>query len=437
MTMRFRQKPVLVTVVTATAALALLAGCSATGATPSKTSTGTSSAADGVSANKINVGLSTDLTGPSVANLTPYQQGVQTYFDQVNADGGINGRLINVDVQDDKTDATTGVAVYHKFVAQDPALVMLGTTTGIQAALAAEGTDTQLPLVGPLTIGKPFLSPTNPSWFSTACTYDDQFDVAAAYMTTKVAKVTKPKVFVVQAFNASGQEELSTLTTLINSAGGTIDGHYVLQNGALDYDVLAQQIAAAKPDWLFLHANIPSATVFMQSLKKFGVTNLNIGTTAVLRFASIPQTAPSTFKSWYAFDCYLKPSQAGAGGKAIIKAAKADGFNAAQYDLPAFSQGYVAAQVAGNAIKSAGVSPTRAKVIAALNKIKNFSTNGVSPDISFSSTDHTGIKTLQPFQFNKKTGDFDPVGKFADYAACLTHSYTTGSMSSWSPTCIK
>ena len=60
---------------------------------------------DGVSAHEIRVGGLASITGPLGDQYGPVFDGAQTYFDMVNAQGGVFGRKIKLDARlDDATD---------------------------------------------------------------------------------------------------------------------------------------------------------------------------------------------------------------------------------------------------------------------------------------------------------------------------------------------
>jgi ABC-type branched-subunit amino acid transport system substrate-binding protein len=102
---------------TAIALAGLLTAC-ADRATTSDDSTGSEDDAAvqtgaGVTDSTISVGMLTDLSGPFAAGATIQVAETQAYWEQVNADGGVCGRNVEVDVQDHGYDPQNAVSLYR------------------------------------------------------------------------------------------------------------------------------------------------------------------------------------------------------------------------------------------------------------------------------------------------------------------------------------
>ncbi|TQC41895.1 ABC transporter substrate-binding protein [Rhodococcus sp. WS4] len=412
----------------AVAALLLLTACSAASG---------DSVSAGVTDKKIVIGVSSDVTGPAAANIMPYLNGIKAYVGDLNEKGGIHGRTINLVVEDDKTETPKGVSIYRKFLTQEPALAQLGPSSAtIQNAIASQVAEQDMPVVGPLITSADIVNPFNPHFFSLACTYADQADVAVAYMIRKTG-VEKPRVVTALTETASGKEWASLIKERVESVGGTVVAEHTLQYGALDEDVFAQAVAKDKPDMLFLHGATNTAQVMMKSFAKFGVTNLPIGASAVMQDALIPAAGPNVSNNYYAFDCYRNPADAGIPGDAAIAAGKKIGLNETDYLRPQFTQGYVAASVLAKAIEDSGSSPTRESVNEKLAAIKDLDTGGLSPTITFGSDNRLGVNGMLAYRFDPASKKFTPEGEFEDYAGCITKYYVTKSIAEWSPDCIR
>ncbi len=110
----------------AVVAALVLAACSNAKQT---VSTG-SNAAPGVTANKIVVGSLSTQSGPIAADFAPIVPGVQAYFDMVNAAGGVDGRKIDLAYNlDDASNPTTNAADARTLVEQDHVFAVVGVAT--------------------------------------------------------------------------------------------------------------------------------------------------------------------------------------------------------------------------------------------------------------------------------------------------------------------
>ena len=116
-----------------------LAGCSGDG--------GGDASSDG---STIKVGI----LGPHTGDVANYgiacRNGAQLYFDQLNADGGINGKQIEAFVYDEKGDATEAVNAYNRLVQEDGVTGIVGdVTTGPTIAVAKASVADNMPCVTP------------------------------------------------------------------------------------------------------------------------------------------------------------------------------------------------------------------------------------------------------------------------------------------------
>lgn len=77
---------------------------------------GNSGSSNGSSSDTIKIGLMGPYTGDVAQYGLACRYGAELYVKQVNSNGGINGKQIELDTQDEKGDATEAVNVYNKLV---------------------------------------------------------------------------------------------------------------------------------------------------------------------------------------------------------------------------------------------------------------------------------------------------------------------------------
>ena len=98
---------------------------------------GCTSGNSGNSASKgpIKIGLAAPLTGASAQDGISIKNGAQIAIDRINADGGIDGRLVELEVMDDKTDPKEAAIVANK-LAEDKEIVAVVGHFNSSATLA-------------------------------------------------------------------------------------------------------------------------------------------------------------------------------------------------------------------------------------------------------------------------------------------------------------
>jgi len=99
---------------------------SAAGGAVTTASTATTAATGPATGEPIKVGYPCSLTGSGAAPADSEMKGVQLQVDWVNANGGINGRPIELIVGDDQSDLSTMVAVMNKMIQQDKVFAVIG-----------------------------------------------------------------------------------------------------------------------------------------------------------------------------------------------------------------------------------------------------------------------------------------------------------------------
>ncbi len=74
----------------------------------------------------IKIGAPTSLTGVAAAFGEMAQMGMEMAVEEINADGGINDRPVELYIEDDQTSASTVVSAYQKLVGVDSVDVIIG-----------------------------------------------------------------------------------------------------------------------------------------------------------------------------------------------------------------------------------------------------------------------------------------------------------------------
>ena len=97
----------------------------------------------------IKIGSIMDLTGSASNAGQPHSWGVQHAVDEVNAEGGINGRKIELYTQDCKNDVTEGLNAYHKLVDEIGVCAIIGPALSNPASAWVEiSAEDKIPIVG-------------------------------------------------------------------------------------------------------------------------------------------------------------------------------------------------------------------------------------------------------------------------------------------------
>ena len=124
-------------------ALALTA-CGGSSSTAASASTAAGSAASG---DTIKVGVLGPMTGDVSVYGLAVINGATLYLDQVNANGGVNGKQLEIITMDEQGDATQAVTCFTKMCDQGITALVGDVTTTPTLAVAAESADYNMPMV--------------------------------------------------------------------------------------------------------------------------------------------------------------------------------------------------------------------------------------------------------------------------------------------------
>lgn len=107
--------------------MAVFAGCTSKSSTETvnnaeSTSTSTAAAA----ADTYIIGLDCPMTGGNASFGEQLSYGAQMAVDEVNANGGINGVLLTLEIQDDKSDPKEAATIATKFAAKENCVASIG-----------------------------------------------------------------------------------------------------------------------------------------------------------------------------------------------------------------------------------------------------------------------------------------------------------------------
>ena len=125
------------------AALALTA-CGGSSSSTAASTAGSTAAASG---DTIKVGIMGPMTGDVSVYGLAVTNGANLYLDQVNANGGINGKMIESITMDEQGDATQAVQCFTKMVDEGIVGLIGDVTTTPTLAVAAESQDYNMPMV--------------------------------------------------------------------------------------------------------------------------------------------------------------------------------------------------------------------------------------------------------------------------------------------------
>jgi len=219
---------------------------------------------------KVKVGVFMSMTGDTANFGISSTNGIKMAADEANAAGGINGKQIELDVQDDRSDPSEAATIVTKFVTQDGVNAILGEVASSRSIAAAPiAQNAKIPMLTP--------SSTNPEvtrkgdYIFRSCFIDPVQGAAIAQFAARTLKAKRAAIMV------DRKNDYSTgLETVIKATFARMGGEMVqtqsYQAGDQDFNAQITSIKGANPDVIFVPGYYGDVALFAKQARDKGVT---------------------------------------------------------------------------------------------------------------------------------------------------------------------
>jgi branched-chain amino acid transport system substrate-binding protein len=252
--------------------LTLVAALLAAGSTAAMAQT------QGVSKDEIVLGSIQDLSGPIAGFGKQVRLGMMLRVDEVNEQGGINGRKIKLVVEDSAYDPRRAVLAAQKLVNQDKIFAMVGHI-GTAQNMAAMPVQFQKNVINffPVTAAREMYEPFHKLKYSFAATYYDQMKIAVP----KLAKEKgAKKVCTMYQDDEFGLEVKRGAEDGLKSIGMTLAEETSYKRGATDFASQMQKLQASGCDMVVMGTIIRETIGGVATAKRLGFNPTFIGSSA-------------------------------------------------------------------------------------------------------------------------------------------------------------
>jgi len=356
----------------------------------------------GVTKEEIFIGTPSGITGPIAAICSAVADGVQAHFKKLNDAGGINGRKIRYEVLDDGYSAQRAIGNARRLTQQDNVFALFsGCGTATAAAVLTTVEKDEVPYLFPYAGLDKLVQPVKRNVFSLVPLYGDQMAAILPY----VIERSKPKTAVLESVNIAGNEDWRKIARdKLEAAGAKVQLDLLVDITSTDRAPFVLQIKEANPDLLLLMDGAPSAARFAIEMQRQNWKPKMLSGISTLTDETFLKAAAQMAEGIMIAPGFVLPPTAPESKDCVAELA------AYKKDLAPthFSMyGCMSARVFTEALRRAGPDLTRAKLIAALESMKDFDT-GVSGKVSFGPQQHMGIDSVYPIGIEK--GQFKVLG---------------------------
>ena len=338
------------------------------------------------SSGPIKVGALIALSGPAAAYGAEERRAIEAVFNQVNAQGGIGGRKIEVVVRDTKTNPTEAARLANQVIADDKVIAIIGATTGSETlAFADVAMRAQVPLF-PM-VGTPSVTDPEKPYSKWVFRMSVPLSTDLPASMQRMVKDGKKRMAIFSEEDAYGQQGAAMAVELAKKLGVEVVENISAPKTATDLTTQATKIRNASPDAVLLvTASTGSGGAFLRKLQQVGLNVPVYGMAGIVQKQII--TSGGTAAEMLIAPALVNPDEAGPLKElfALMKDnGGVDGFGAVLGANAA--AGVVAALKSG--------ATTGAQVRDAMEKIGSIKGYAAGP-IKYSTTDHDswGPETL-------------------------------------------
>jgi ABC-type branched-subunit amino acid transport system substrate-binding protein len=401
------------------ASVLVLAACSSSGGGPASTGDNSS---PGVTDTSILLGTTQPLTGPAATGYSKISAAMTAYFNFVNANGGVNGRKITLNVLDDGYNPANTVTQTNKLVLQNKVFALVG-------ALGTPTHNAVLPFIKQNKVPDLFVSSGSRDWnqptkYATTFGWQPDYTIEGKVLGSYVkANFAGKKICSFGQGDDFGTDGVAGVKLTLGSALATSQTYNPLVTN------VGPQIAALKSAGcqVVVSFTVPGFTALEMGTgaqlgfhPQYVVSNVGADITTLTTFlkdAAIPLT------NGMVTDTYL-PLTTDTSNSWTTLFKKVD----VQYDKNApydgnVEYGMALAYTFVQALQAAGKKLTRGTLVAAAEK-GGFTGPGLVP-FRFSKTDHSGYNGVQVVTVQNGVGTTSgPIYTTDDSSGPLT-AYTT------------
>jgi branched-chain amino acid transport system substrate-binding protein len=343
---------------------------------------------------RIVLAQSAPFTGPAAQLGIQFHQGARLFFDQLNAQGGVHRRNVELAKMDDGYEPDRCAENTRKLLADDPLALFgyIGTPTSVAALPIA--TAAKAPFFAPFTGAMALRQPFNRYAFHLRASYNDETGLIVRQLNNLGLK----KVAVFYQNDAYGKAGLDGVQLALAAQNAKPVALATVERNSVDVAGAVKTLMAAGPDAIVQIGAYKACAAFIKAAKAagYGGTFYNVSFVGTQALADelgkegagvvVSQVMPSPYNA------------ARAIAREFVDAARKAG-----PDYPAnFSsmEGYLAAKVIAEALKRGPAKATRETLVASLEGLGSQTFGGFN--VSFSPNDHVASSFVE---LSMLTGD--------------------------------
>jgi len=221
----------------------------------------------------IKLGFTATLSGQFASYGTEMQEGAELAMSEINADGGIDGRQLSMETEDDLGKPGNGPVVAQKLCDADADVVLGYSFSSVALAATPIYTQCELPVVAS-AVTSPELSGSSPYFFRNALSDSFQGKEMGTY---SVDKLGQDSIAVLNQKDDYGTGTSNGFIEGVEEAGGTIVSRDEYQLGTTSFDSQLAKIKGENPDAIYVGGFYAEASKVATQARGLGLQQQLLG----------------------------------------------------------------------------------------------------------------------------------------------------------------
>ena len=311
------------------------------------------------------IGLTGALTGPPASTYAPAVEALRVYIERINAAGGINGKKVNLILQDDSAEPGKATANAKKLIGQDNViLIMNASLSSTYAPVVAEAKRAGVPILFASSVcPKDVYPPAEPTEFCTtafAANYDSRATLA---FIKETAKEPVKIGFAAMAIPLS-RGEMDFAEQQAPGLGMTVVGKEVIPPPTPDYTPFATKLMESGANWVFSWAPWVTQVRTLEALRRLGWQGEYVAWAHIEAEGELARLKDGKFyvigaNALFQDELPIHKEMAAAAQQAGV-----------QYPPQQMAEGWIAGMVIEAALKATGWPASADKLAAAMSDLK-------------------------------------------------------------------
>jgi len=344
-----------------------------------------SQAAEGIDAGTVRFAQTADLSGSRAALTKELNAGTNAYFAAINERGGVHGRKLILQTDDDGYDVVRTREIVARHLRDDDAFAFvstIGTANAVAAVPLLE--QAKVPLIAPLSGAAQLREPFSRQIFHVRASYAQEVDKMVEHVLT--LGITRVAVFYDD--DAFGQDVLKAAESSLSQRKMALVARGRISRGSTDVEQAVKTIAAARPQVVICGSFGKSLVEFVNRMQLTGERPTFYALSFFTAGTSIAQLGPNARGIGVT---QVMPNPADIGVPLVREYQELMRRYAPDApQTPISLEGFVTAKVLVEGLRRAGPNFTRARFVEALESMHDYDVGSLR--LSYSPARHSGLK---------------------------------------------